>query len=74
MNAITHGDTAAPFLVDIIELKWLLAGQGVRVHVEKLQADREYARHLLDNAAATPNAAMRDAVCRVRRGLGLEGG
>lgn len=74
MNAITQGDTEAPFLIDIIELKWLLVGHGVRLHVEKLQADREYARHVLDRAAATPNAALNNAACRVRRCLGLEAG
>ena len=76
MNAITQGDTEAPSLValiDIIELKRLLAGHGVRLHVEKLQADREYARHVLDHAATAPNAALLATVCRVRRGLGLDG-
>jgi hypothetical protein len=71
MNTITHCETAALFLVEIIELKWLLAGHGVRLHVEQLQADREYARRTLDNAVAVPNPALREAAEKLRRGLGF---
>lgn len=58
-------------LVEIIELKWLLAGQGIHIHVERLQSDPEYARHMLDRAAAVPNDVLRQVVARVRRSLGL---
>ena len=53
-------------LVEIIELKWLLRGHGVHVHVERLQSDPEYARQTLDAAAAMPNAALRSAAERLR--------
>jgi hypothetical protein len=56
-------------LVEIVELKWLLAGEGVHVHVERLQSDPEYARRILDVAAASSNPALRVAAERVRRGL-----
>lgn len=59
------------WLVEIVELKWLMAGHGVRVHVEQLQHDREYARRTLDHAAGLPNAALRAAAARLRCGLGL---
>jgi hypothetical protein len=62
---------AAGCLVEIIELKWLLRGYGIDVHVERLQSDTEYARRTLDQAAATPNAALRDAAARLRRFLEL---
>lgn len=62
---------AAPFLVEIVELKWLLAGHGVRLHVERLQADREYARQVLTLAAALPNVALRAAARRLHAGLQL---
>jgi hypothetical protein len=55
-----------PCLVEIIELKWLLAGHGIRVHVEQIQTDREYARRTLDCADAAPNPALRDAAARLR--------
>lgn len=59
------------YLVEIIELKWLLAGHGVRVHVEQLMHDEEYARLTLDRAAAMPNPALRQAAARLRDCLGL---
>jgi hypothetical protein len=61
-------------LVEIIELKWLLAGHGIRLHVERLQSDREYARGLLDQAAGTADSAVRAAAERLRCGLDLHGG
>ena len=67
----TQVSTASPapsaWLVEIIELKWLLRGYGIDVHVERLQADAEYARHTLDRAASMPNAALREAAARLRR-------
>lgn len=63
---------ASPCLVEIIELKWLLRGHGIDVHVERLQAEPEYARHMLKLAAATPNAALRMAALRLRDLLALD--
>lgn len=73
MNQVTHPDAASQSLVEIIELKWLLAGIGYRLHVERLQADPEYARDALDHAAASSNPALRAAAARLRQGLGLNG-
>ena len=64
-----HG--AEPFLLEIIELKWLLAGHGVRLHVERLQADRAYAQQVLALAAASSNGALRAAAVRLQIGLHL---
>jgi hypothetical protein len=61
-------DTCA-CLVEIIELKWLLRGHGIHVHVERLQSDPEYARETLDAAVAMPNAALRAAAERLRLSL-----
>lgn len=55
--------------MEIVELKWLLAGEGLRLHVERLQADPEYARRILDAAEASRNATLRNAAARVRAGL-----
>lgn len=57
---------ASACLVEIVELKWLLRGHGIHVHVERLQSDTEYARETLDAAAAMPNAALRSAAARLR--------
>lgn len=71
----THTNTTDPgtssCLVAIIELKWLLRGHGVDVHVERLQGDAEYARRMLDHADAMPNKALREAAARLRHRLAL---
>lgn len=71
MNTVPVGQASRNCLVEIIELKWLLTGHGVHVHVERLQNDPEYARRTLDRAAAVPNAALREAAARLRLCLGL---
>lgn len=69
MNTTVHDTSSC--LVEIIELKWLLRGHGIDVHVERLQGDAEYARRMLDHAAATPNEALREAAARLRLCLEL---
>jgi hypothetical protein len=56
-------------LVKIIELKWLLAGEGVFVHVERLQRDQDYARQTLDQAATSASPALRAAALQLRSRL-----
>jgi hypothetical protein len=58
-------------LVEIVELKWLLAGEGLHLHVERLQSDPQYARRILDLAEASKNDALRAAAARVRKALEL---
>lgn len=72
MNALSHRETQALSLVEIIDLKWLLAGEGLHLHVERLQRDPVYARQLLDAAAQSTNTALRDVAARVRRRLSLD--
>lgn len=71
MNAVEQSDASGRMLVEIIEMKWLLAGLGLHLHVEKLQHDADYARRTLAVAEAAPNAALRLAASRLRVGLGL---
>jgi hypothetical protein len=56
-------------LVKIIELKWLLAGEGVFIHVERLQRDPDYARQTLDQAATSASPALRAAAVQLRSRL-----
>ena len=56
-------------LVQIIELKWLLAGEGIHLHVGRLQQDLSYARLALDQAAASANACVRAMATRLRSSL-----
>ena len=71
MNAIVNPVTQMPPLVEIIELKWLLAGEGVRVHVERLQNDSDYARECLARADASSRETVRKLAQRLRQRLGL---
>lgn len=71
MNAVAPNPTQMPPLVEIIELKWLLAGEGVYIHVERLMSDADYARKALARAAASPSPTLRTAAARLQVKLGL---
>jgi hypothetical protein len=71
MNALTQTEAQTLSLVEIIELKWLLAGEGVRIHVERVQTDPAYARWALDQAAASASPALRAAALRLQGRLGF---
>lgn len=70
MNAssLTEQD-AALRLVDIVELKWMLAGEGLHVHVERLQSDPGYARECLLAAERSGNATVRQVAQKLRARL-----
>ena len=68
VSATGAPDPTGPDLLEIIDFKWLMAGDGHRVHVERLQADRVYAGTCLAVGAASPIPALR--VC-ARRLAGL---
>lgn len=62
--------TADPLpLVDIIQLKWLLAGVGIHIHVERLLNDAGYALHALNEAEHCGSPAASAAAARLRRRL-----
>lgn len=66
LSAPSPSEAQALSLVEIIELKWLLAGEGIRLHVERLQSDSAYARRALDAAAASASPALRAVALRLR--------
>ena len=72
MNAFSQREAHALALVDIVDLKWLLAGEGLHVHVERLQKDTAYARTVLEAAARSRNIALPAVALRVRKLLGLD--
>jgi len=47
----------------------MLAGEGVHVHVERLQSDPAYARECLLAAERSGNATVRQLACRLRARL-----
>ena len=61
MNAFIPTEHRGVPLVDVIDLKWLLAGEGIHLHVEKLQNDPAYAARVLAQAAGSGNEALRAA-------------
>ena len=65
MNALTHPPAPALSLVTIIDFKWLMAGDGHRVHVERLQGDRDYACACLALGAASRIGVLRDCTARL---------
>lgn len=71
MSDVTAVDADSLALVEIIELKWLLAGEGFRLHVERLQTDRDYAQQALQRADLSANAAVRETAARLRARLKL---
>lgn len=64
---------SAPALVDIIDMKWLMAHEGHRVHVERLQADPIYAAACLAIAVASSSAALRAVAARILAGYAEAG-
>ncbi len=69
MNVCTLAEQSALTLVDIVELKWMLAGEGLHVHVEKLQSDPCYARECLLAAERSENATVRQVASKLRARL-----
>ena len=62
--------TADPLpLVDIIQLKWLLAGVGIHIHVERLLNDPGYAVLALAEAEQCDSPAARAAASKLRSRL-----
>ena len=72
MNAVSAPEHRALSLVEIIDFKWLMAGDGHHVHVEHLQADPEYARRCLTAAAGSRIGTLRATAHRLAATLGLE--
>lgn len=69
MNALASVEVPETSLVDVIELKWLLAGEGIYLHVERMLSDDDYAGRVLARAAASPSAVLRAAAERLRARL-----
>ena len=71
MTAVTAPEQASAILVQIIDFKWLMAGEGHRVHVEHLQTDRDYACACLALAGTSRVEALRDTAARLARAMGV---
>ena len=71
MNSAVSPEREGLPLVDIIQLKWLMSREGHHVHVERLQADPDYARLCLAQAQQCQGEATR--ACAQRLASQLQG-
>ncbi len=71
MNSFSAREQHALDLVDIIDFKWLMAHEGHRIHVERIQHDRDYASACIAKASASSVVALREVAHRVARSLSL---
>lgn len=69
MDALRSLPLPALSLVAVIDFKWLMAGDGHRVHVERLQIDRDYATACLALGAQSGIDALRDSARRLATAL-----
>lgn len=66
MNATCPAEALPTPLVEVVELKWLMAGEGVRIHVEHMLDDEAYASSVLERALRSASPALRAAAERLR--------
>ncbi|EHR69188.1 hypothetical protein BurJ1DRAFT_0291 [Burkholderiales bacterium JOSHI_001] len=71
MPVAPTAESHAPFLMEIIQFKWLMVGAGHRVHVERMQSDRDYAQHCLQLGADARLDSVRHCAHQLARQLGL---
>ncbi len=58
-------------LLEEVDFKWLMAGEGWWIDTWRLHTDSGYARHLLQLVAQTPSAALRTCAAHLEATLGL---
>jgi len=69
MTTNTLTEPAVLRLVDIVRLKWMLAAEGLHVHVERLQNDPGYAHECLCAAERSGNPTLRQVAAGLRSRL-----
>ena len=74
MNTMSLPTTPVLDLLEIIDLKWLMAHDGHRVHVEQLQTDPAYARRCLAFALASSDKSLQTVARRMCARLGIDPG
>lgn len=65
LDAAAAADDGATALVDVVHFKWLLSGEGIHLHVERMLSDPGYAAQVLDRAQHSSSAVLRDAAQRL---------
>ena len=57
----------APELLEFVDFKWLMAGEGHRIDLDRLQQDSAYRRGCLALAAGSTSSTLRQAGERLGR-------
>ena len=65
-----HHTAAPPELVEFVDFKWLMAGQGHPIDLDRLQAEPAYTRGCLALAGGSTSATLRRAAERLALALG----
>jgi len=60
---------AAPELIEFVDFKWLMAGEGHRVDLDRLQCEPAYIRGCLALAGGSTSATLRRAAERLARAM-----
>ena len=71
MPAPVPAPTAKVSLLEIIDFKWLMAGHGHGVHVERMQNDPAYARECLLCGATSCAPTLRASAQRLAGAMGI---
>ena len=58
-----------PRLLEFVDFKWLMAGEGHRVDLDRLQHEPAYARGCLALAGGSTSSTLRQAAGRLASGL-----
>jgi len=66
----TSAIAAGAELVDFVDFKWLMAGEGHRIDLDRLRDDRAYAGGCLALACGSGSATLRSAGVRLARLMG----
>ena len=58
-------------LLEEVDFKWLMAGQGWWIDTARLHSDPCYATHLLDLVETTQSVALKDCAALLRAQVGM---
>nr|WP_319565540.1 hypothetical protein [uncultured Rhodoferax sp.] len=58
-------------MLEEVDFKWLMAGQGWWIDTARLHSDPSYATHLLDLVEATQSVALKDCAALLRAQVGI---
>ena len=70
-NPVVERAVPALNLVDLVDFKWLMAGEGHHIDLARLQCDGAYARGCLAVAGGSSSPVMRHVASRLGRALQL---